>query len=144
MPHLAHKLQRSLLPSGSSKSIGRRPHRGNTTLHARNSIHGGHHSDHDSNSRRFPGDRSLQPSMLRDLLPLMQRDLPPLMQWSSPQAPTMLLLLPLGLVDLAQGLMKIVGWNERLAPEIWEKIAVWFSVVFVQWRQLNAILPAKL
>ena len=64
MPHLALCYKRkSSSTCGSNRSNGRRPHHGNTTPHARNSIHGGHHSDHDSNSRRHPGDRSLQPLM---------------------------------------------------------------------------------
>ena len=64
MPHLALCYKRkSSSTCGSNRSNGRRPRHGNTKPHARNSILGVHHSDHDSNSKRHPGDRSLQPSM---------------------------------------------------------------------------------
>ena len=94
MPHLAQKLQRSLLPSGSSRSIGRRPHLGNTTPLARNSTQGEHRNDHDSNSNRRPGDRSLMPLTLQGWLPLMQL--------SSARAPRKVLLRYVGLVDPAR------------------------------------------
>ena len=64
MPHLALCYKRkSSSTCGSNRSNGCRPRHGNTKPHARNSILGVHHSDHDSNSKRHPGDRSLQPSM---------------------------------------------------------------------------------
>ena len=61
MPHLS-KGYTSKLPSGSSKSNGRRPHLGNTTPLARNSTHGEHRNDHDSNSMKHQGDLSWMPS----------------------------------------------------------------------------------
>ena len=71
MPHLAYATKEITPTRGSTRSNGRRPHHGNTMRHARSSTHGGNHSDHDSISRRHPGDRSLLPALLRHWLPSM-------------------------------------------------------------------------
>ena len=102
MPHLALCYKRkSSSTCGSNRSTGRRPRHGNTKPHARNSILGVHHSDHDSNSRRHPGDRSLQPLMW--LLCLL------LLQWAVSQAPRMVALLLWMLVVRVQEMVHCWG-----------------------------------
>ena len=85
--------------------------------HARNSIHGGHHSDHDSNSRRHPGDRSLQPSMRRYSL---------LLQWVVSQAPRMVLLLLWVLVALVSEMVLALNRMRRpLARSLRRLLVQW-------------------
>ena len=61
-------LQKIISTCGSNRSNGRRPHLGSTMIRAKSSTHDGPHNGPGSNSRRHPGDRSLQPLMWRHLL----------------------------------------------------------------------------
>ena len=57
-----------IIPNGSSKSNGRRPHLGNTTPLASSSIRSEHRNDPDSSSKKHQGDLSWMPSVSVALL----------------------------------------------------------------------------